>query len=373
MPQLMLATDGVASILGKRLVALLVPVLATMLVVSWSVLNLPNPFVGQYEAPFFLIMDESSKDSVKGKIESSVVNALVAIGVVTAVTFLMVLLYRWGCEKILFGWLMLSASSVLFVMLGIWIDLVCTRFQIPYDIVTAAILLWNVAAVGLISIFYYSHPVLAQVNLILVSIVIACCLTLIPEWTAWSLLVAVAIYDVAAVLCPHGPLQMLVAVAEERNKPLPGFVYDSSSEIAMIPMRNYEGEEEAVKMRPVSDVSEERSNKVVAQDPSQGFSASFLYNVLNRVPFVLGLGDFIFYSFLCGRAAIYSFLPWMMSSLAVLLGLVGTLTSLVLLKGKVKALPALPISIFCGVVTFFFCRYIIVPFDWFATMSMLAL
>lgn len=41
--------------------------------------------------------------------------------------------------------------------------------------------------------------------------------TWIPEWTTWVLLVAMAAYDVLAVLVPGGPLRVLVEMAQART------------------------------------------------------------------------------------------------------------------------------------------------------------
>ena len=58
-------------------------------------------------------------------------------------------------------------------------------------------------------------------------------------------------------------------------------------------------------------------------------------------------GDFIFYSVLVSKAAQYSFATFIACFLVILAGLGGTL---VLLSVYHQALPALPISIFLGVV-----------------------
>jgi Presenilin len=57
--------------------------------------------------------------------------------------------------------------------------------------------------------------------------VVAFVFTSIPSWTTWVLLVAMALYDLFAVLTPHGPLQLLVNMAIERDEDIPALVYEA--------------------------------------------------------------------------------------------------------------------------------------------------
>lgn len=51
-------------------------------------------------------------------------------------------------------------------------------------------------------------------------------LHLFPSWAVWTVLGALALWDVVAVLCPFGPLQILIKLSRERNEPImPALIY----------------------------------------------------------------------------------------------------------------------------------------------------
>lgn len=61
----------------------------------------------------------------------------------------------------------------------------------------------------MLGLFFMPVPItMKQGYLIVTGIVVAYIFTLIPEWTTWVLLVAMALYDLCAVLTPGGPLKV---------------------------------------------------------------------------------------------------------------------------------------------------------------------
>ena len=66
---------------------------------------------------------------------------------------------------------------------------------------------WQV--VGVIALFFGPAPtIMKQCYLIATGVVTAYMFTFIPEWSTWVLLLAMALYDLCAVLTPHGPLKV---------------------------------------------------------------------------------------------------------------------------------------------------------------------
>ncbi len=62
---------------------------------------------------------------------------------------------------------------------------------------------------GVGSVFFWPAPVLLkQGYLVVTGVVTAYMFTFIPEWTTWTLLIAMALYDLYAVLTPGGPLKV---------------------------------------------------------------------------------------------------------------------------------------------------------------------
>lgn len=75
--------------------------------------------------------------------------------------------------------------------------------SIPVDVVTFGVVLYNVSVVGVLGVFFCRIPIfLTQCYLVLIAAVVAFWFTHLPEWTTWLMLVAMALYDLLAVLAP---------------------------------------------------------------------------------------------------------------------------------------------------------------------------
>lgn len=288
-------------------------------------------------------------------------------------------------------------------------------FNVPIDCITFALVLFNFTVVGVSAVFLSKMPIfLTQAYLVVIGVLVAYWFTLLPEWTTWVLLVAMALYDLAAVLLPGGPLRLLVELAISRDEDIPALVYEARPVIhndsvpggGVVQRRVWrernnvgsEGNGNANSGTNTSDLNvgtflgigsgRSETNLVdageglVSREDSQ-LTAPLIERRINihmhlqedtastenlalegiglasSGAIKLGLGDFIFYSVLVGRAAMYDFMTVYACYLAIVAGLGVTL---VLLAFYQKALPALPVSVMLGVLFYLLTRLLLETF-----------
>ncbi|KAF6778094.1 hypothetical protein AHF37_02397 [Paragonimus kellicotti] len=237
--------------------------------------------------------------------------------------------------------------------------------------------------------------------------------------------------DLIAVLCPRGPLRMLLEMAHERDQPLfPALLYSTTAVYLLakppVPQKsptqsqptdtgstgnssnadlthqpdlifdsNSPAEEERTRSPEVpllADLSSANPDQLAEQLPDSPEGEHLIrrshinplpdpehsgttqsappmadrwiemqadcVTVKSRVK--LGLGDFVFYSLLIGRATLDGD-PITVATcyVAILVGMCVTIIVLVITR---RALPALPISIACGILFYFVTSVVISPF-----------
>ncbi|OVA06013.1 Peptidase A22A [Macleaya cordata] len=396
-----------------------------------------------------LVYLETPTDSTTQKLEGALLNAVVFIILIAAVTFVLVLLYYYNFNNFLKNYMRFSAFFVLGSMGGSIFLSIIQHFSIPIDSITCLILLFNFTIVGVLSVFSPGIPILLrQGYMVLLGIIVAAWFTKLPEWTTWTLLVALALYDLVAVLAPGGPLKLLVELAQSREEELPALIYEArptvdrsngrgslgilitgatsrAGSVELQPVtQNNEGNQ--IRISPenhsnsdysvgeignlqANEIEDEEMSPLVGnfgQRPSSS-NGSSEFSAINVGPLrarnlgnedseiveegsplidviglgngrerrrnvggggggseitagiKLGLGDFVFYSVLVGRAAMYDLMTVYACYLAIISGLGCTL---ILLSVCHRALPALPISITLGVIFYFCTRLVMEPF-----------
>uniref|UniRef100_A0A672LM84 Presenilin-2 n=1 Tax=Sinocyclocheilus grahami TaxID=75366 RepID=A0A672LM84_SINGR len=288
---------------AKHVIMLFIPVTLCMVVVVATIKSV-SFYTEKTSQRLIYTPFEEDPNYVGQRLLYSLLNTMVMISVIVVMTIILVVLYKYRCYKFIHGWLILSSLMLLF-----W-------FSFMYlggtDIANVIFFVTENAHICGISAHDFFHYL------------------------------CVYFPDLIAVLCPKGPLRMLVETAQERNEPIfPALIY-SSAMVWMVGMAD-------------------------SSNPDSG-ELHFLCHMLKclLVGFLtggvkLGLGDFIFYSVLVGKAAATGG-DWnttLACFVAILIGLCLTLLLLAIFK---KALPALPISITFGLVFYFSTDNLVRPF-----------
>lgn len=172
----------------------------------------------------------SDADGTAAALGQAAANALVIVAVICAVTFLVVLLYKWRCMKLLLAYMVLASAMLLGYLAGAMWNMAIQIYQLHVDKVTFFLAVYNFCIVGCLAIFLGAGVPLyvTQGYLVASSVIVAWQLSYFDPWTAWLLLLLLALYDLFAVLSPCGPLKALVRLMQRRDAPaMPGLLYEA--------------------------------------------------------------------------------------------------------------------------------------------------
>eukprot|EP01083_Nonionella_stella_P273898 929473_1 len=145
-------------------------------------------------------------------------------------TFLIVILYKYRCMKLLLGYMVLSSGILLGFLGGYMFYVFIQKYNIIIDQFTFYCIVINFAIVGTIATFYTKGiPIIVtQTYNIATFVILAWQLSHFNDWTAWTLLVLLALYDLCAVLTPCGPLKALINLMQREDSPsMPGLLYEA--------------------------------------------------------------------------------------------------------------------------------------------------
>lgn len=403
---------------AQHVIKLFVPVSLCMLVVVATMSSVT--FYSQKGTYLLYTPFHEESASVGDKVYDAARNALILLGVVVVLTVVLIILYKKRCYKIIHGWLLMSSLLLLFIFTIMYVMELLRGYNIGMDWITVSICVWNFGVVGMVSIHWHGPLRLQQAYLIFIaSLMSLMFIKYLPEYTLWMVLAVISIWDLVAVLCPKGPLRILVETAQERNEPIfPALIYSSNIMYSTLGMADSD-DDNGARARARQPLQEDRNaggaeaereqaeganprgrrgvqNGRLNPDSDSGFTDEWAQqldertvrrrdqvtnhsrqNPANVEPVQahprdlmadddeergvkLGLGDFIFYSVLVGKASSYG--DWnttIACFIAILIGLCLTLIMLAIFK---KALPALPISITFGLIFYFSTSLLVVPF-----------
>ncbi|XP_012272220.1 presenilin-1 [Orussus abietinus] len=399
---------------ATQVIRLFLPVSLCMLVVVATIGSV-NFYTTKGVYLAYTPFHEESND-MSTKAWQAIANSLILMALVVCMTVILIVLYKYRFYKVIQAWLITGSLMLLFLFSILFCEEVLKAYNIPMDLITLTIALWNFGVVGMICIHWQGPLPLQQAYLIVIAALMALVfIKFLPEWTAWVVLAVISIWDLVAVLTPKGPLRILVEIAQERNETIfPALIY--SSTIMYMFTMNYAGYAEVTMASGDASTAENVASPAQPRTQNQtdppsgdteegeaGFTREWVethadlstrraqeiqenastensrrqppeYRTTETRPdnpqqvslteeergVKLGLGDFIFYSVLVGKASSYG--DWnttLACFVAILIGLCLTLLLLAIFK---KALPALPISITFGLIFYFATRDIVAPF-----------
>jgi presenilin 1 len=361
---------------AKHVIKLFAPVSLCMVVVVATISAVNFYSVKDLYLVYTPFHEESSDTSTK--VWNAAANSLILMAVIVVMTVLLIILYKYRCYKTIHGWLILSSLMLLSVFSYLYLEEILRAYNIPMDYPTIVLLMWNFGVMGMVCIHWQGPLILQQAYLIFVAALMALVfIKYLPEWTTWAVLAVISVWDLIAVLMPKGPLRILVETAQERNEQIfPALIYSSTYMYTYAGMATHDEPPAAVASRSSVDSNSEEhgftrdwvenhSSRVAQRqlevhDVPRGTPRTQIHQEEEERGVKLGLGDFIFYSVLVGKASSYG--DWnttLACFVAILIGLCLTLLLLAIFK---KALPALPISITFGLIFYFVTKEIVSPF-----------
>mmetsp|Transcript_2046 Transcript_2046/g.2898 ORF Transcript_2046/g.2898 Transcript_2046/m.2898 type:complete len:505 (-) Transcript_2046:1841-3355(-) len=213
--------------------AIAVPVTITMILSALTVIYINTDETieaGEDALSVYETFHPSSEASTAQNLGISLVNTLIMVCVIGAMTFVIVLLYKYRCMKILLGYMMFSSAMLLGFLGGVIFDVAINKYELDIDQFSFYFFLVNFASVGVAAIFWQKGipRYVTQGYLISTSVILSWQLSHFNAWTAWALLFMLALYDLCAVLTPCGPLKALVNLMQRDNAPeMPGLLYEA--------------------------------------------------------------------------------------------------------------------------------------------------
>ncbi|XP_065660851.1 presenilin-1 isoform X2 [Hydra vulgaris] len=357
---------------AKSVLMLIIPVSICLLVVVATISSVTYYTQNAGTYLVYTPFHEEGNISHAEKFGQALANSLIVIGVILVMTIILVILYKCRCYRIIEAWLILSSLMLLFFFSTIYLQELLRVYNVAMDYITVVLLIWNFGVVGMICIHWKGPLLLQQAYLIIISALMALVfIKYLPDWTLWFILAAVSIYDLFAVLCPKGPLRILVQTAQERNEQLfPSLIYSSTFMYPTVVNQVQEATSSQAKLTENTDDNHEDEQNNIQQQTAPILNGENVEATATTPPtqsdgpeergVKLGLGDFIFYSVLVGKASSYK--DWNTTLACFVAILIGLCLTLLLLAIYRKALPALPISITFGLIFNFATSYFVKPF-----------
>jgi presenilin 1 len=214
--------------------AVFAPVCITMILSALAVIHLNTDATREAGAQAYSQAYEVfnlEENNTSQNLFASIGNTLIMIAVICVMTFVVVLLYKYKCMKLFYAYMVMVTILLLGYFSYSMFLIAIEKYNLRVDWFSLVFIFYNFAIVGTLSIFYgRGMPAwIGKGYLILSSVILAWQLSFFGTWTAWTLLVALAIWDLFAVLSPCGPLRKLAELMNQPDAPtIPGLLYEAN-------------------------------------------------------------------------------------------------------------------------------------------------
>jgi len=281
------------------------------------------------------------------RLSGALLNVLIVIVILIVMTFALVICFKKKWYRAMNAFLILSTLMITGYIFYTFMTELLSAQNTVMSWPTLAFIIWQFMVGGMLAIHYKAPLRVRQFYLIAVSVLMALVfIKLLPDWTAWILLGAVACYDLVAVLCPCGPLNMLIEEVQASGRDfLPELVYSSTIIFPVSMMAD------SVQPRTQQGDRALNQNLLTGEAAARQRSAPQKEEEEEDTGVKLGLGDFIFYSVLVGKAATKT--DWSVVFACYMGIIVGLCLTIFILAIFQRPLPALPISIFLALIFYF--------------------
>lgn len=140
---------------GEQVVSLVKPVSLTMILVVLLIDQLGDS-TRQLSGGFsqLMVYHEDASDSAGTVLAGVLLNGAGVAAGLAGVTSALFLLYRHRCYALIYGWLLLSVSGLLFAFGGFVAQQLFELHDLPVDGVSFYLVLWNFSCVGTLLVFW---------------------------------------------------------------------------------------------------------------------------------------------------------------------------------------------------------------------------
>ncbi|KAI6181985.1 hypothetical protein M3Y99_01968200 [Aphelenchoides fujianensis] len=341
-----------------------------------------------------MLLDRASNLTTGSDLYDGMLNGVICVGSVAALSFVMLTFALYDFRRLITAWLSVSCVVLMFCISSTFFSRLLLKLAGKETPIVAAILTAVYGVVGCFAFFTKRlplgvHQFYVVANCSLVSLFY---LQMLPNLTTWFLLGCIVVWGlpfyIFAVLTPIGPLRQVMDKAQDYSEDVLRFLMFTTGS-------DGEGDEQKAEVHG-QEIQEEATHTVVLPGEQEGGEADdsdcstadeadgqwetdgweqpeksepkkaeveppqkTAHDALNDSSARLGMGDFVFYGLLVGKAAASgSVAATLAAAVGVINGLIFTLT--VLTDGD-ETMPALPVSIFCGLVLHFGTLHLVEP------------